>query len=141
MAGREIEGDLWDPSLRLDLLPPYARVGLRTLSPTMDRGELGRTTASVSNYRVIINCYWVPINLKILLENIGILNGATYRHDAAVLLLSRAAPQYSTQQRQGLLSLCMRRHCGHISLIFPAPGTACLAKLASITGFGNRPQF
>ena len=32
MAGREIEGDLWDQSLGLDLLPPIACAGFRTLS-------------------------------------------------------------------------------------------------------------
>jgi hypothetical protein len=32
MAGHEIEGDLWDHSLKLDLPPPSARVGFRTLS-------------------------------------------------------------------------------------------------------------
>ncbi len=33
MAGQEIEGDLWDQSLRLDdLLPPIACAGFRTLS-------------------------------------------------------------------------------------------------------------
>jgi hypothetical protein len=34
MAGQEIEGDLWDQSLRLDLPPPSARVGFITCSPT-----------------------------------------------------------------------------------------------------------
>ena len=32
MAGQEIEGDLWDQSLGLDLLPPIACAGFRTLS-------------------------------------------------------------------------------------------------------------
>ena len=32
MAGQEIEGDLWDQSLGLDLLPPIACAGIRTLS-------------------------------------------------------------------------------------------------------------
>ena len=31
MAGQEIKGDLWDQSLRLDLLPPIACAGFRTL--------------------------------------------------------------------------------------------------------------
>jgi hypothetical protein len=31
MAGQEIEGDLWDQSLGLDLLPPIACAGFRTL--------------------------------------------------------------------------------------------------------------
>jgi hypothetical protein len=34
MAGQEIEGNLWDQSLRLDLPPPSVRVGFRTRSPT-----------------------------------------------------------------------------------------------------------
>ena len=34
MAGREIEGDLWDQSLGLDRLPMSARVDFRTVSPT-----------------------------------------------------------------------------------------------------------
>jgi hypothetical protein len=34
MAGQEIEGDLWEQSFGVDLPPPSARVGLRTLSPT-----------------------------------------------------------------------------------------------------------
>ncbi len=32
MAGQEIEGDLWDQSLGLDLLPPIACAGFKTLS-------------------------------------------------------------------------------------------------------------
>jgi hypothetical protein len=32
MAGQEIEGDLWDQSLGLDLLPPIVCAGFRTLS-------------------------------------------------------------------------------------------------------------
>ncbi len=32
MAGREIEGDLWDQSLGLDLLPTIVCTGFRTLS-------------------------------------------------------------------------------------------------------------
>ncbi len=32
MAGQEIKGDLWDQSLGLDLLPPIACAGFRTLS-------------------------------------------------------------------------------------------------------------
>ncbi len=32
MAGQEIEGDLWDQALELDLLPPIASAGFRTLS-------------------------------------------------------------------------------------------------------------
>jgi hypothetical protein len=32
MAGQEIEGDLWDQSLGLELLPPIACTGFRTLS-------------------------------------------------------------------------------------------------------------
>ena len=32
MAGQEIEGNLWDQSLGLDLLPPIACAGFRTLS-------------------------------------------------------------------------------------------------------------
>jgi hypothetical protein len=32
MAGQEIEGDLWDQSLGLELLPPIACAGIRTLS-------------------------------------------------------------------------------------------------------------
>ena len=32
MAGQEIEGDLWDQCLGLDLLPPIACAGFRTLS-------------------------------------------------------------------------------------------------------------
>jgi hypothetical protein len=32
MAGQEIEGDLWDQSLGLDLLPPFVCAGFRTLS-------------------------------------------------------------------------------------------------------------
>jgi hypothetical protein len=56
--------------------------------------------------------------------NIRILNGATHR-DGAVL--SQPAPLCSTQQIQGLMSLCMKRHCGQISLKFPAPGSACSA--------------
>jgi hypothetical protein len=31
MAGQEIEGDLWDQSLGLDLLPPIACASFRTL--------------------------------------------------------------------------------------------------------------
>ncbi len=33
MAGQEIEGDLWDQSLGLDLLPTIVCAGFRTLSP------------------------------------------------------------------------------------------------------------
>jgi hypothetical protein len=32
MAGQEIEGDLWDQSLGLELLPPFVCAGFRTLS-------------------------------------------------------------------------------------------------------------
>ncbi len=32
MAGQEIEGDLWNQSLGLDLLPPFVCAGFRTLS-------------------------------------------------------------------------------------------------------------
>ena len=32
MAGQEIEGDLWNQSVGLDLRPPIASVGFRTLS-------------------------------------------------------------------------------------------------------------
>jgi hypothetical protein len=32
MVGQEIEGNLWDQSLGLDLLPPIACAGFRTLS-------------------------------------------------------------------------------------------------------------
>jgi hypothetical protein len=42
MAGQEIEGDLWDQSLGLDLLPPIACAGFRTL-PLASVQNLGST--------------------------------------------------------------------------------------------------
>jgi hypothetical protein len=107
----------------LNSFPPFLSSPRPT--PTMDRGELGRTTASVSSYIDIIYHY-IGFFSSNFIVNIRILNGATHR-DGAVLSLP--APLCSTQQIQGLISLCMKRHCGQISLKFPAPDSACSASL------------
>jgi hypothetical protein len=66
----------------------------------MGRSQVGKTSASVSNYRVNIG-YYIGLcynSLEITVSFISIiLNGATHRDDAAALLLSLPASLTSIQ--------------------------------------------
>ena len=66
MAGQEIEGDLWDQSLRLDLLPPIACAGFRTLflASVQNLGSRDPRLTKLALDQASRSCKWIHVSKR-----------------------------------------------------------------------------
>jgi hypothetical protein len=64
MVRQEIEGDLWDQSLGLDLLPPIASAGFRTLSLAFVQnfGSRDPRLTKLALDRELRSCKWTQVS-------------------------------------------------------------------------------
>jgi hypothetical protein len=64
MAGQEIEGDVWDQSLGLDLLPPIACAGFRTLSlaSVQNLGSRDPHLTKLALNQALCSCKWTHVS-------------------------------------------------------------------------------